>query len=106
MFATKSSLFGGTPPTVGSGGWLMQAGSSVDVSDVSGHAHISFTTPFPNGVLTIVQTIGDRPVTASIVTMDQASVSLSGFDIVCEKADLTGVVVGGEYRTNFIAIGW
>ncbi len=106
MFGVSSAVVGGPPPSVGDGGWLWQTDSHVGLSDVLGHLYVPFPATFPSGVLAPVFCLGDRPLTMSILTIDFASITTAGFDVVCEAADGSGVLVGGSFRVNYVVAGW
>lgn len=118
LFGASGGLNGGQPPN--GGDFLIQAGSSVTVTDNSGYARVYWPKPFPNGVLSVVLTNGDDWAPAVITTMNIAGrENFWGPSGLGNKTEAVYVVEGSDtggnnwgkrpntlHRVNFIAIGW
>lgn len=124
---------GSNPQTMINGGmqFLIQAGSSVNVSDSSGYSRLTFQKPFPNGLLTVIAMDGDDWAGGGSLTYASAGNvgggggvfgqagygSRSEWVYSCRaqpaSANGSGSLIysrGGalnkQHRINWIAIGW
>jgi len=119
LFGAGTSLLGGVAPAVASSSFYVQAGTNVAFSDGSGYARVTFPTPFPNGLLTVMLTNGAADVDRTlghVVTLtpagnprDVGDKSGVSYAVACE--DSTGTnrlyMLGNfQHRVNYIAIGW
>jgi hypothetical protein len=118
LFGAGTGILGGTPAIVGNN-FYVQAGTNVAFSDGSGYARVTFPTPFPNGLLTVILTNGAADVDRTlghVVTLtpagnprDVGDKSGVSYAVACE--DSTGTnrlyMLGNfQHRVNYIAIGW
>lgn len=85
------------PPTPGL--FKFQAGTSVQFTNSAGGGGLTFPTPFPGGVLSVLATEGDNTAPGVLAILN-AQVSQSGFGFQYQQ---TGVNI---VRTNWLAIGW
>lgn len=88
-----TNALSGTAPTAPAGGFLIQCGTNVGAG--ASPTTVTFDTPFPNGVISVVACFGDSP---GVSTFYTTNVATTGFDFV------SGAAVG--HRINWIAIGW
>jgi hypothetical protein len=100
------SVSGGT---AGDGGYFIQAGSIVQNTNSSGVARVTFPTPFPNGLLTVILTNGDQAISRGLGEVLHLEVVTGAtknyFDYVAHRGDASRV--GNQlHRCNFIAIGY
>lgn len=90
-----TGVYAGSAPNISTSQLLMQAGTSVTMTNASGLYTVTFPSAFPNGVVSVVATNGDD--TGSAVVLN--SPTLSGFT--------ASFGVGSVLkRCNWIAIGW
>jgi hypothetical protein len=90
LFGVGAKLTGGTPPAAGSGGFLVQTGSPVVMTNSGGASTYSYPEPFPNGVMSVVT----QPIGAFAPSGTQLSVttwSLTNFSIYWAGAVNTDV---------------
>ncbi len=92
----RTTAITGSAPTAGTGQFYIQAGSSVGVFS-SNALDISFPTPFPNGVLSVVVTDGDNSAGGGL-SVTQANINASSFRAQSPS--------DGTKRVNWIAIGF
>jgi hypothetical protein len=111
LFAFGTSLAGGVP---GAGAiFRAQAGSQVAVTDGGGFARVTFPTPFPNGLLSVLVCNGDSSVDRAAGTTYTMSVAGAPWD-TGQKTDFEYAVLrssgghtpGVQHRVNWFAIGW
>jgi len=86
----------GTAPVAGTGQFYIQSGTTIG-SFASNALDITFPTPFPNGLLSIITSNGDS-VGTNPITVSNASTSKTGF-----RAQSAS---NGSQRVNWIAIGF
>lgn len=99
-----STLFGGALPA--DPHWAIESGTHVGNSDVNGHVTVPIFVDL-DGILSILFSVGDRPISHTEANLDMGSVGLSGFDIVFEDAGAYGTpIVAGTFRINYTVIGW
>ncbi len=111
LFGYGPALSGGTPALTAA--FKIQAGTQVADSDGGGFARVTFPTPFPNGLLTVVVTNGDSSIDRATGSMLTMSVAGQPWD-TGQKTDFEYAVLraaSGHYpnchhRINWIAIGW
>lgn len=92
LFDITSSL-SGSHPTLADGGILIQTGTNIAAG--ASPLTITFDTPFPGGIISVVACFGDAP-GASIFYVDNAGASGFRFN--------SSAAVG--HRVNWIAIGY
>jgi hypothetical protein len=78
---------------------IWQAGTAVGAAtDANGNSSVTFPSPFPNGVLTVVATDGDQGTGCGPLSLTVQGYSKTGF---------TAHGVANELcRVNYIALGW
>ena len=115
LFGAKNALFGNATDTVANmTGFLVQGGTEARAADASGYARITFPTPFPNGLLTVMGFNGDGWAAPGVQFPSAGRQDVwgqSGFgskaDWVYAVTDANGNRLGGkQHRINWIAIGW
>lgn len=115
LFGAGLGLAGGAAPS--SGGFKIQAGTQVAVTDPAGYARITFPTPFPGGLLTIVLTDGDTSVDRAAGEILHFGVAGTPWNtgnrtdvvyaVMRPRASWTNLNTGSiTHRVNWIAIGW
>lgn len=92
-----TALVGGANPAASTGRFLVQAGSVVGTIAIAGYS-VSYPTPFPNGVVTVLTTGGDNTGGQATWTANHTT---SGFTVL-----FTSAVNGALARCNYLAIGW
>lgn len=118
VYAAGTPLSGGV--TAGQN-FLVQAGSYVGKTDGAGFERLTFPSPFPNGLLSVVIFNGDGWASGPGVTIAAAGnvtvngtpnfFGQSGFgtkaDLVYEVRNADGTMaLGKPHRINYIAYGW
>lgn len=93
MGSTGSTLVG-TPAADTQ--FLTVAATSVGVANAFGVVTITFPTPFPTGLMTVVGALGDQP----YVRWNLSSYTVSNFLLAVEG------ISNAPVRFNYIAIGW
>jgi hypothetical protein len=106
-FGVGNSLTGGVSV---SKPFLVQGGSTVQSTDASGYARVTFPNPFPNGLLTVLAMNGDdyavpRAVVAGAGGTALGTGSKTSWAYRLQNAD-GGVYASRNHRLNWIAIGW
>lgn len=76
---------------------IVQAATSVVLTNVGGSAGITFPSPFPNGLITIIVANGDGNVGSFRPSL--VAWSLSAFTVYAEQVNST-------VRLNWVALGW
>lgn len=116
VFGLGASLDGGVPPA--GGNFLIQAGSSIMVSDVNGFSRITWPKPFPNGVLSVQVCNGDSSIDRAYGHVLTVSVAGSPFSVGRTVDVVTSLmlenpqtqkymmVTGVRHRIDWLAIGW
>lgn len=118
LFGVGGTLVGGNPVAATSS-FMIQSGSSIVTADGAGYGRITFPTPFPNGLVTIMVQNGDSSVDRSfghVVTLTVAGTpwntgTKDGFAYSVAVEDSAGthrtyMCAGMLHRCNWIAIGW
>ena len=110
VFGPGTAIAGGAPPN---GDLLVQAGSSVGVTDAAGYCRVVFPKPFPNGLLTVVLINGDTSVDRAYGRGNlQMAPAGQPWDfgnktqVSYAVSYPTGMAVGLNHRVNWIAYGW
>lgn len=122
IYGIGGSINGGIPQAGTEAGiakapnFLIQAGSTVHMTDNSGYARITWPKPFPNGVLTVQLTNGDSFASGGAIMAIEGNTNgwgASGLgsrhDVVYMVRDLMGdrnMKRNAWVRVNWIAIGW
>ena len=103
LFGRSGSLVGGTPA---GNTFLIQAGATVVTTNSSGIGTVTFPTPFPTGLVTVLLTDGDDSATGSdaIVSLRTAP-TITSFKFQAIYGPV-GEPHVGSMRINWIAIGW
>lgn len=99
--ANHTLVGGSVNPTTTQMSW--QTASSVQLTDANGLTTISFTTPFPNGVVNVVATHGDA--TFAPVFIGLLGTTKSSFQLKVNQAN-GAPLANAQLRFNWIAIGW
>jgi hypothetical protein len=101
----------GTPPQPGTGGFAIQAGTYVGLTNSDGGGAVTFTDPFPGGLLTVIVCPGDNNLNGingysanNTVTVIGGQATTTGFGFQFTSGGL--VVNTEEVRVNWLAIGW
>lgn len=97
LSGVASALVGSAPSITSGTRWLVQAGSVVSTTNIYGIYSVTYPTPFPNGVLTVITNNGDNTGPTSTFTLG-ATTSL--FYVVFPGA------ASVPARCNYLAIGW
>lgn len=84
--------------------YIWKADSSFITTDPAGQGSITFSTPFPNGILAVIVSNGDQ--STAIFFVGVISKTVNGFSYQCD-ADSTGSapVASAALRLEWIAIG-
>lgn len=117
IFAAGSAL-DGSPPANGNG-FLVQAGSLVQSTDGAGYARLTFPSPFPNGLLSVVLTSGDTSVDRRFGHVFNYGVAGAPWDTGNKQSVVYSVALEDSagthayyavknqiHRVNWLAIGW
>lgn len=99
--ANHTLVGGAVNPTTTQMSW--QTASSVQNTDANGLTTITFTTPFPNGVVNVVATHGDA--TFAPVFIGLLGTTTSSFQLKVNQAN-GAPLANAQLRFNWIAIGW
>lgn len=111
---------GANPGALITGGqqFLIQAGSTVNISDTSGYARVTFQKPFPNGLLTVFGLNGDEGSAGNLLYASAgAAWGAEGFGTTSSwvysvmGASPTGPInrnggINKIHRINWVAVGW
>lgn len=120
----SNTLAGGIPPA--GAGFLIQAGTQVNIFDNHGYSRVTFPKPFPNGLLTVMGFNGDDWSTGGSMTFASAGqpFGAEGYGnknswVYCGRAQEASSTGGAGslvvnrvwpgnriHRINWIAIGW
>lgn len=105
-------LAGGSPPMTG---LVMQAGTTTGKTDSSGYRRITFPTPFPGGLLTVVITNGDdAAANDTLISVAGAPWGTGSKESVVYRVwgppggvpYSRTILQNFQHRANWIAIGW
>ncbi|HEY5024710.1 MAG TPA: hypothetical protein VII76_07020 [Acidimicrobiales bacterium] len=100
-----SSAALGTPPLVTVGGFLLQAGSTVALTDSGGLVTLTFPSPFPNGVVCVLATPGDDAANFTACVHLEASLTTSVAVVECLN-NSGAAIVTSAVRIHWIALGF
>jgi hypothetical protein len=104
LYGRTSGLVGSVPVT-GAPNFQIQAGTYVGTTTSGGSLSIPLPSTFPNGLLTVLVSVGDNAASLGQVQINAASNTTSSFGVLCWT--LAGAVVNaGTVRINYIAIGF
>lgn len=107
LLGAGSVLDGGSVPA-GSAIYV-QTGTQAAFSDPSGYTRLTFPTPFPNGLLSVVLTNGDDSAAGGMVA-NVAGGSPFGTGnrsyVVYRTWGPGGIVASRQHRVNYVAVGW
>lgn len=111
LFGVGSVLVGGSGSGVSQ--FLMQAGTTVGKTDGAGYARLTFPTPFPGGLVTVITTNGDASIDRSrgqsytfpVAGAPWDNGRLQDFVYNMQHTDGRNAA-NATHRVNWIAIGW
>jgi hypothetical protein len=122
LYGIGPTVLSGTPTTYTEAGiakqpnFLIQAGSTVQMTDQSGYGRVTWPNPFPNGLLTVILTNGDSSATGGAILEVEGNNAFWGSsgnggrnDVVYMLRDFLGdrlMAPNRWHRVNWIAIGW
>jgi len=98
--AAVGAAFSGSPP--GAGGYMLQAGTT-NITCSSGGGTMSWPATFPNGVLTVLLSMGDSVVRPDTIVVSASATNKTQLGV---GVTVSGSAFSGGVNVFWLAIGW